>query len=640
MTAPGSTGARLALWSALGACAAAAFWISQGVAPWDGDLRNAWHQYEYLAEGFLRGHAHLSIEPAPELLALRDPYDPAANAPYRLWDASLYHGKYYLYHGPTPALALMLPFRALAGRALPQRLAVAAFASAGLLGLSLLLWEVRNRHFPRLSAGALAAILIVAFHASWLPVALRRSALWELPIVSGVACLWWALYFLWKFHDSGGRLRWAAAAGIALALLMGSRVTHVLGAGAVALLVLAPAVGPGPGRARRLGAGCLAAGIAAAGGMALLAYNRARFGSWTEFGMSYMLFGEDYRGIRYFNPAFAPFNAWTYLLSLPRLGPYFPFAHPFWTDSHPAGFVGYEEVYGALFMMPVHLAGLCALGWAWSGRAAPGMRAAAATVAGAVLATVLAGLPLFCWAWACSRYTAELLAGWTVATSVGLMVVFGADGTIRPRRLARALAAFAACWSVAGVWLASAEFRGFMEETNPRVYRTLAHALDYPSHWWARAKGIRFGPVDLVLCVPEGPAGTRTVLMASGRPQRVNQLLLERVDGDRVRLALVQNDHRVLESPGLAAKGGRLRVRVDAPWLYPPPAHPYWDGIGPKAARERQTLFAIGWDSGGTRAHSLRSVDPVGFEPVVAGRGQAPPGSAYVESAGPAASSP
>jgi len=637
---PGGIRARTALWLSLGACAAAAFWTSEGVAPWDGDLRNAWHQYEYLAEGFLRGHAYLSVEPAPELLRLGDPYDPEANAPYRLWDASLYRGRYYLYHGPTPALALMLPWRAATGRVLPQRLAVAAFAALGLAGLALLILEVRDRHFPRLAPAALGAVLIVAFHASWLPVVLRRSALWELPVVSGVACLWWALYFLWKFHDSGGRARWAVAAGIALALLMGSRVTCVPGAVAVALLLFAPVGGPVPGRGRRWGAPLAAAGLAAIGGIGLLAYNRARFGSWTEFGMSYMLFGEDYRGIRFFNPAFIPFNAWIYLFSLPHPGPYFPFLHPFWTDSRPAGFVGYEEIYGVIFMLPVHLAGFLALGWAWAGRASRGMAAAALTVAAAAAATALTGLLLFCWAWACSRYTAEFLAGWTVATSVGLMVVFGAEGALRPGRLVRALAVCASCWTVAGAWLASAEFRGFMQETNPRTYRALAHALDYPSLWWARERGVRFGPVDLVLRVPGEPAGASTVLMASGRPQRVNQLLLERVDGGHVRLALVQNDHRVLETPGLAVRGGRMKVRLEAPWLYPPGAHPYWDGLDPAAALERQTLFSIAWDSGAVRVRSARSVDAVAFEPAVLGPAQAAPGSPCVESEAPAPPAP
>jgi hypothetical protein len=74
-------------------------------------MHNAWHHYEYLAEGFLRGHTYLPVEPDPRLLQLSDPYDPVANRPYRLWDASLYHGRYYLYYGPAPAITLMLPWR-------------------------------------------------------------------------------------------------------------------------------------------------------------------------------------------------------------------------------------------------------------------------------------------------------------------------------------------------------------------------------------------------------------------------------------------------------------------------------------------------------------------------------------------------
>jgi len=639
-TPGGALPGRLVLWLSFAACAAAAFWTAEGVAPWDGDLHNAWHHYEYMAEGFLRGHTYLSVDPDPRLLILPDPYDPAANKPYRIWDASLYQGKYYLYYGPAPAVVLMLPWRALTGQALPQRLAVAAFAVFGLAGLALLFREVRNRHFPRLSSAALGGIIIVAFHASWLPVILRRPAFWEMPIVSAVAFLWWAIYFLWKFQDSGGRARWAVGGGAALALLMGCRVTFVFAAVATSLLFLLPVAGPGPRGARKWGAAFAAGGVAFAGGVALLLYNHARFGSWLEFGQSYQLWGEEYRGLHFFSPRNILFNIQTYLLSLPEIGPYFPFLHPFWTDDRPAGYMGFEEIYGVIFMVPVQLAGLIGCAWAWRNRAGRGARATAVAVAAAVCASVLSAMILFSWGGACSRYIAELVAGWTVATCVGLMAVFGSEPGARPGRAVRILAAAAACWSVACVWLASAEYRGFMARTNPRAYAMLAHALDYPSQWLAREKGIRFGPVGMVIRIPPGPPGTRTTLMASGRPQRVNQLILERVDGEHVRLDMIQNEFIVLQSPVLDARGGRLGIRVDAPWLYPPAAHPYWDALDPAVALDRQTLFGIGWASGNVTAHSIHSADPVAFEPAVAGRSELDPVSPYVESMGAAAPGP
>ena len=618
----------LAVWISLCVCTAAAFWISNGVAPWNGDMHNAWHHYEYLAEGFLHGHTYLQLEPDPRLLQLKDPYDPDANKPYRLWDASLYQGRYYLYYGPAPAIVLMLPWRILTGLALPQRLAVGAFGAIGLAGLALLLWEVRNRHFPRVSPVALAGIVIVAFNAAWLPVALRRPAFWEMPIVSAVAFLWWSIYFLWKFHDSGGRPRWAVAGGAALALLMGCRVTFVFSAVAIALLYLAPAAGPGG--APRWRTALVAGAISFAGGVGLLLYNHARFGSWLEFGQSYQLWGAEYRGLHFFNRGNFLFNARTYLFSLPQLGPYFPFLHPFWTDDRPDGYMGFEEIYGAIFMMPVHLAGLIACDWAWRNRASGGTRPLAIALASSVCASIFAALILFSWGGACSRYITELLGGWTVVTSVGLMAVLG--GQPATRRAARALAVAAACWSVACVCLASAEYRGFMKQTNPGTYSALAHTLDFPSEWWIRGHGIQFGPIEMVLGIPASPDGTRTILVASGRPQRENQLVLERVDSGHVRLDLVQNDVLVLESPPIAATGERLRLRLAAPWLYPPPEHPYWDSMEAAKASELQTLFSLQWDSGGIQTHSTHSADAVGFAPAVEVKSIAEAGSPYVES--------
>jgi hypothetical protein len=622
---------RIALWVSLAACAAAAFWISNGVAPWDGDRTNVWHHYEYLTEGFLHGHTYLSVEPSPEMLKLKNPYDPAANASYRLWDASFYNGKFYLYFGPTPAL-FMLPWRIVTGHELPQRLVAALFAVLGLAGLARLLFEVRGRIFPRLSDLALAGVVITAFHASWIPVTLRRSGVWDLPIVAAVACAWWALYFLWKFHDSGGRTRWGVATGIALALLMGSRVTFLPAAIGIALLLLVPTGAPGAGRSRHWKGILGGTAFAAAGGIALLAYNHVRFGSWTEFGLSYVTFGEDYRGIPFSSPRFIPFNAWTYLFSVPRMGPYFPFVHPFWTDDRPAGFVGFEEVYGILYMMPVHLMGLIALAWAMASRAMAAMRAVTITLAGALVVSAFSAAILFCWAWACSRYTNELLAGWTVATSIGLMAVFGADRGPRSSRFVKVLAAASACWTIVFVWLASAQFRGFMAQTNPRTYSALAHMLDYPSLWLARSQEKKFGPVDLAIRVPPSPKGTETVLLASGRPQMVNQLILQRVDPDHVRLILMESEHKVLATPDLVTPGGVLNVHLSAPWLYPPTAHPWWDGMVPALKEDRQTLFSLGWDSGTVYVHSTRSFDPVNFEPAVQLRSAERPEMPYVES--------
>jgi len=632
--APGIRAPGPAAWAALAAvalCAAASFWITGGIAPWENDRANLWHHYEYLADGFLGGHTSLSLAPAPELARLPDPYDPAANAAYRLWDASLYHGKYYLYYGPTPAVALMAPWRALTGRVLPQRDAVALFACAGLGFLALLLGAVRRRHFPTLGPFGLAAVIVVAFHVSWLPVTLRRPGVWELPFAAAEACLWAAIYFLWKFHDSGGRVRWAAATGVALGLLMGSRVTEVFAAGLLLLLLFVPVTAAGPGGRR----GPVLAGVlATAAGLALLAYNHERFGRWLEFGQSYQLWGMDQRAVKLFDASYFLYNVRLYLTSIPTLSPYFPFLRGSW-PAPPAGYIDTEEIQGILFVLPVHLAGLLAVAWAWRNEL-PAPRALRITLLGAAGSSAAAGTVLCFWAGACSRYMTEFLGGWTVVTAVGLLVAFS-RGTRVPRPL-RVLAAAAAVWSISGVWLSSAEFRGFMRQTEPRVYSAAAHALNTPGWWWSRARGTGApGPVDLDLRVPQMPRAP-TVLLASGRPQMMNQLVLVPVDPAHVMLVLSENQHVTLETGPLALDHGRLKVRLVAPWLFPPAAHPFWDALAdPAARRELQTRYEVISGAATAETHAEALFDAAAFAPAVLTREIAEPGTPYVAAVRPVA---
>ena len=106
----------------------AAAWVGGPAPNWHGQTPE---YFPLLTDAFLAGQTSLLVQPSAEMLALPDPYDPYANARYRLHDASLYHGKYYLYFGPTPALVLFLPYKVLTGWHLPSRIAVALFCTLG-----------------------------------------------------------------------------------------------------------------------------------------------------------------------------------------------------------------------------------------------------------------------------------------------------------------------------------------------------------------------------------------------------------------------------------------------------------------------------------------------------------------------------
>ncbi len=588
---------------------------------------NPWHHYEFLAEGFARGHTYLSVDPPQELLALENPYLPSSLPEKRLWDASLYHGKYYLYFGPAPAAVLMLPWRLVTGHGMPQWVAAGAWAVIGLAGLFRLLSRVRDRYFPGVSALWLGFVAIVAFHASWFPVLLRRPAVWELPIVAAVACAWWSLAFLYEFHASGGRLRWGVLAGIALGVLIGSRVTYLFSAALVLSLMLVPT--PAAGGRIRFGQALAASGLVALAGLSLLAYNHARFGSWTEFGTSFQLWGADYRGTRFMDPRYILFNAWTYLLSTPNFGPYFPFIHPTWPDRFPSGHMGMEEMHGILFAMPVHVAALGSVFLLVRRARDPQARPLVVILLCALGISLLAAAILFTWGGLCSRYIAELCAGPTVLTAVGLLA---AVESRRPRAL-RVLVAAASAWTIGYTWLASADFKGYMKRTSPEVYSAIARVFDYPSLWQAARQGEEFGPADLVVRVPAGSTAAWTPLAASGRPGMTNQLVLERLGEGHYRFRLTDDQHTTLLSPDLAPEKGALRVHVEAPWLYPPSEHPYWDRVGDLALRGRlQALYVLRTPAGESSALWTHAPDPIGYQPTLRTEDAAEPLTPWVAS--------
>ena len=103
---------RSALVGALLAALSAFFiWTALSSMPTDDVAATPGGYYNHLAESVLQGRLDLGIAPRRELLELPDPYDPVANAPFRLHDVSLFEGRYFLYFGITPVAVLFAPAR-------------------------------------------------------------------------------------------------------------------------------------------------------------------------------------------------------------------------------------------------------------------------------------------------------------------------------------------------------------------------------------------------------------------------------------------------------------------------------------------------------------------------------------------------
>jgi len=320
--------------------------------------------YTVLTDAFAHGQVSFLVAPRPELLALPDPYDPQQNARYRLHDASLYKGRYYLYFGPAPVVALYLPYVLLTGEFLPDRLGAWVFAAAAYVMACLLLQFLLGRWWPQAPRWLVYFLCACLGFSNTFPFLLRRPAVYETAIAAGQFFVLLALYAIVR-SAFGGRfsLLMAVVGGTALAGAFGSRPQMVLAAAALVWFLIPSKDTATGARIRRLAFALVpfAAGVAL-----LLLYNYVRFDSPFEFGNHYQLAGVNVRTMQYFSVTRMVRNLWFSALEPPRLRSRFPFVvlapnPPF---HLPKGFVGLELVTGIVWAAPLVVA-LAAAFWVW-----------------------------------------------------------------------------------------------------------------------------------------------------------------------------------------------------------------------------------------------------------------------------------
>lgn len=314
--------------------------------------------YNLLADAFLAGKLHLLVQPAPELLKLADPYSYAANAPYQLHDASLYHGHYYLTWGPVPVLLLYVPFRLLLLGQMTDTLAATLFAFGGLCFAIALLRYLTRRYLPGTTKWmrALGALAVVT--GSALPFTLRRVGIYEVSISAGYCFLFAGLYFLATgLLEPPYRLRRLALASLFLGLGAGSRTSIVLPALLPLVALLAIIVRDRSEMSTRLALAL--AGPLIICGTLLATYNLLRFGSITEYGQHYQLMSGDITTKTFASFAYIPPGGWLYLFSRAHITAAFPFFHAAAATSYPghfpSGYDGVEPTAGLVTNVPISL---------------------------------------------------------------------------------------------------------------------------------------------------------------------------------------------------------------------------------------------------------------------------------------------
>jgi hypothetical protein len=336
------------------------FFVSAGLwSTWP--LYGTFH--DLLAEGFRSGHLYIPVRPAPELLKAANPYD-LANGRYWVWDASYFHGKYYVYWGPVPALIwalvkIVLGIGAIVG---DQYLAF-AFLFLSVWSGALLIERLAQRLFRDVPRWAvLLAIATFAFAHPALH-AVTTASTYHTAIAAGqaFALAGVVLSFDAVWHAGTDRARrWRfLAAGACWALAIGSRVSL---APTVALIALVTAAAGNFGTSGRWWRGIivnltLQAVPVVLLVMGLLMYNKVRFERWLEFGTNLQLSAYPFR----LSPAYIMANLYSYLLRPGEWSCRFPFLYQVWEmkDAFPMGLdlpKGYlvnEPVVGWVRVVPV-----------------------------------------------------------------------------------------------------------------------------------------------------------------------------------------------------------------------------------------------------------------------------------------------
>lgn len=291
--------------------------------------------YDQQASGYLHGTLALLTPPDPAMAALPDPYDPSTRGPipYTL-DFSLYHGKYYLYFGPVPALILLVAKLFVPG-SLGDQFLVLPFTFGTFLFESLLVLRVWRRFFSDVPAWAVGCVLLV--------LGLTTPFTWilGLPTVYNAAIMGGQMFFMAGLFAAFTALDRPSPSGIGLLLAgaswaaaVGCRITQIVPVFLMVLLVafwilrLHRADAHGPRTAARTLLGLiLPLALGAAG---LFWYNWARFGSIFETGIKYQLTGVPLRqyGDSIYSPVFVIQNLYGYLANPPVLRPSFPWLRP------------------------------------------------------------------------------------------------------------------------------------------------------------------------------------------------------------------------------------------------------------------------------------------------------------------------
>lgn len=287
-----------------------------------------------LTDAFRAGQFSLLTEPDPLLQTLDNPYDINARQAaglYADWqyrmDVSYYNNEYFCYFGPVPSLLLFLPYTLATGQYLQTGWACLIFAAAAALFTAMALEAFVKKYYGRLPYGYLFLGNLILWFSGGLLWNVRRPMFYELAILSSAAFVALGFYMiLTAVREEKLSMAPLAAGCLSLALAVGCRPLSILYSAAVIPVLWGQYRKYKTDRITvRRAAAAIALPYLLVGGL-LAYYNLARFGSVTEFGVTYQLSTIDMNG-ECWKPQALPICIWLTMFTPPVINCNFPFVY-------------------------------------------------------------------------------------------------------------------------------------------------------------------------------------------------------------------------------------------------------------------------------------------------------------------------
>lgn len=289
--------------------------------------------YNQTLDAFLKKQVSLDIDVQPELETLDNVYDTSERNEKEIhgrWDYAYYKGKYYCYFGCAPVLTYNLPYYLITGKLPSTGMTLGFFSVLAAYFLCRMLLAAVRLFAPKANLLIILSFMAVTPGLSGLYYCVNVGSTYNIPIACGLC---WLFLCLWTGFEAcltskkPLKLVLLSVSGISLAFCTASRPGIAL----CSVILIPLFIGILRNKEQKpvfrgAQAVCFCVPLLI-GGILLMMYNNARFGSPFDFGYKYQLTVSNISANK-LSLAGLPPMLYHYFFQLPRAAGVFPFFEP------------------------------------------------------------------------------------------------------------------------------------------------------------------------------------------------------------------------------------------------------------------------------------------------------------------------